>query len=82
MTNWIMRNTLTENPSLPVRVTTNQIWLMEIADDLEHLRRELGTFLRMRTSPEFIDYRDQLTEIIQQIMTILSQERELLNNEK
>jgi hypothetical protein len=55
---------------------------MEIADDLEHLRRELGTFLRMRVSQEFIEARDLLTDIIQQTMTILSQERELLNNEK
>lgn len=63
-------------------MTPRQIWLMEIADDLEHLRRELGTFLRMRGSQEFIEARDLLTDIIQQTMTILSQERELLNNEK
>lgn len=77
-----MKNIQVKNPSLLGSMTPRQIWLMEIADDLEHLRRELGTFLRMRGSQEFIEARDLLTDIIQQTMTILSQERELLNNEK
>lgn len=77
-----MKNIQVKNPSLLGSMTPRQIWLMEIADDLEHLRQELGTFLRMRGSQEFIEARDLLTDIIQQTMTILSQERELLNNEK
>jgi len=77
-----LKNIQVKNPSLLGSMTPRQIWLMEIADDLEHLRRELGTFLRMRGSQEFIEARDLLTDIIQQTMTILSQERELLNNEK
>jgi ribosome-binding factor A len=59
-----------------------QIFLKELAEDSEHLREELGKFLRMKSSPEMAGYQEQLTDIIHQIMTLLNQEREALNSEK
>ena len=59
-----------------------QIFLSELAEDSEHLREELGKFLRMKNNPEMAGYQDQLTDIIHQIMTLLNQEREAINSEK
>ena len=72
----------TENQLSPGSMTPHQIWLKELVEDTEQLREELGAFLKMRNKPEMIEFRDELTGIIQQLMTLLSQEREEINGEK
>ena len=73
---------MNKNQSSPGSMTPHQIWLKELSEDTEHLREELGLYLRMKNNPEMAAYRDQLTDIIQQIMTLLHQEREAINLEK
>jgi hypothetical protein len=63
-------------------MTPHQIWLKELAEDTEQLREEFGIFLKMRNNPEMTELRDELTGIIQQLMTLLSQEREEINGEE
>ena len=72
----------TENQLSPGSMTPHQIWLKELVEDTEQLREELGTFLKMRNNPEMIEFKDELTGIIQQLMTLLSQEREEINGEE
>ena len=80
---WKLENQQAKSQLLPVSMTPHQIWVSELSEDSEHLRKELGVFLKMRDNINVMpDFRNELTDIIQHIMTILHQERDEVNSEK